>query len=486
MIAPNPFQQGAVITSIDPASDAYLMGLTSDAFVRPMDKEVILYLGDTLITDAESFHQVSSQIQPDETVRIETTKNVYHVKAGPDGHIGLDVKDAPTNNIRKGLDLEGGIQVFLQPEHEVDELILEEAVQSLKLRLNTYGLSDISVRKITNPDQYIVVEIAGSTQEEVKKLIGSQGKFEAKIGETLVLGATDIRFVSRDAQNSRVDECLPTGTSYLCSFVFNIIISPEAAQVFATETGKLDVVGTSLSKTIDFYLDDIMTTNLTISADLKGRAITQPSITGSELGPTEKDAYTNAQKEMNRLQTIIETGSLPVKLNIVRTSVISPKLGQEFVKNAILVGLLSILAVACVCYAFFRNLKIVIPMVLTMIIEVVFTLGLASFVNWQLDLAAIAGIVIATGTGVDDQIVIAREVIAGQKKGHAWTRQMERAFFIILAAYLVNSVALLPLWWAGAGLLKGFAFINLAGITIGVFLTRPAYAKLVEYLHNKN
>ncbi len=38
------------------------------------------------------------------------------------------------------------------------------------------------------------------------------------------------------------------------------------------------------------------------------------------------------------------------------------------------------------------------------------------------------------------------------------------------------------LLFAGAGLLKGFALTTIAGITIGAFISRPAYAALVEIL----
>ena len=49
-----------------------------------------------------------------------------------------------------------------------------------------------------------------------------------------------------------------------------------------------------------------------------------------------------------------------------------------------------------------------------------------------------------------------------------------------MLAYATIFVAMLPLVFAGAGLLKGFAITTLIGVTIGVFITRPAYSKFVE------
>ena len=101
-------------------------------------------------------------------------------------------------------------------------------------------------------------------------------------------------------------------------------------------------------------------------------------------------------------------------------------------------------------------------------------------IRWNVDLPSIAGILATIGTGVDQQIVILDEARTGR---HTSIKQrMKRAFAIILGAYFTALVALLPLLWAGAGLLKGFAVTTIIGITIGVLITRPAFAAIIEIL----
>jgi len=51
-----------------------------------------------------------------------------------------------------------------------------------------------------------------------------------------------------------------------------------------------------------------------------------------------------------------------------------------------------------------------------------------------------------------------------------------------MGAYFVSLVSLLPLWWAGAGLLRGFVFTTLIGITVGVLITRRAFADIVRMI----
>ena len=51
-----------------------------------------------------------------------------------------------------------------------------------------------------------------------------------------------------------------------------------------------------------------------------------------------------------------------------------------------------------------------------------------------------------------------------------------------MAAYFTTVVAMLPLLKAGAGMVKGFAWITIVGVTIGVLITRPTFASIVKIL----
>ena len=93
------------------------------------------------------------------------------------------------------------------------------------------------------------------------------------------------------------------------------------------------------------YLDDVLVDSLLISEDLKGRVTTQVQVQGSGSGTTREDALKSAKDSMNKLQTVLITGSLPYKLEIVKLDSISPALGKEFTKNIMLLGLIVIGAV---------------------------------------------------------------------------------------------------------------------------------------------
>ena len=165
----------------------------------------------------------------------------------------------------------------------------------------------------------------------------------------------------------------------------------------------------------------------------------------------------------------------------MKLDTISPSFGEEFLDNLILIGFLALLGVIAVIFFRYRKAKIVIPMALTLIAEVVLLLGFAALVGWNLDLAAIAGIILTIGTGVNHLVVITDETLAGGVTSD-WERGIKNAMFIIIGSYLTIAAAMIPLWWAGAGLLKGFALTTLAGVSFGVLITRPAYAAILEIL----
>lgn len=415
--------------------------------------------------------------------------------------IGLRVYPAPSTNIRKGLELQGGTRVLLQPAEKITKDDLDMLIANMEQRLNVYGLSDVVLRSAgdLSGNQFIVVEIAGANEEEVKELLAKQGKFEAKVGnKTVFRGGTDVTYVCRSADCAGIDPssgCGQVQGGWACRFRFSIALSPEAAQKQADATKDLSVVTRNelgeviskesqyLNETLNLFLDDKHVDTLNIAADLKGRPVTDIMISGSGLGRTQQEGIYNALENMKRLQTILVTGSLPVKLEIVKTDNISPILGEDFVKNAIFMGLVAVIAVSVIMFIRYRKWQLITPIIVTMLSEVLLLLGMAALIGWNLDLAAIAGIIIAVGTGVDHQILIADETLSREEEVYTnWKQKIKKAFFIIMGTYLTTMVAMIPLLFAGAGLLKGFALITMMGVSFGVFITRPAFAAVIEVL----
>lgn len=492
-----PFDTVEIITS----KDRYLLTLKPkiETIILPELEEVVVNVTREIYNEASGVYE---NVTVEEIVEQNKTKeNIIGIE-----DIGIEVNPAPFSNIRKGLDLEGGTRVILQPrldnidDSERDDTF-DTVIMSLKQRLNVYGLSDIKITETVDltGDKYILVEIPGVNQEGVKDLISSQGKFEAKINDQIVFsGGGDIRTVHRSADRAGIDPRFGCQRGqdggYFCRFYFGIILSLEAAERMAQVTRDINVVtvdeeGNLLSRDnqyleaqLKFFLDDVETNSLNVAADLKGRAVTDIQISGSGSGQTEQEAIVNTLRNMREMQTVLITGSLPVTIEIIKADTISPSLGREFLDNALLIGFISVIAVALIVFLIYRKISIVIPIIITIISELILILGFAASANWNLDLASIAAIIIVIGTGVDHLIIMTDETMKKTVESLSWLQKLKRAFGIIIVAGLTTSGAMIPLLFAGAGLLKGFALTTIVGVAIGVLVARPAYAAMIQIL----
>ncbi len=508
-INPNPFTKGVAIRTVTLNSTAYLAGMVSPSPNEvPMSRERITEINRIPVNSVAEFEDIVSNIPENTSLIIKTekskflffmaTKN-YVAKFTTKENLGLRIYDAPKSNILLGLDLQGGTRVVLQPETKLSSSDMEILLKNMQERLNVFGLSDTTIRSANDlsGNQFIIVEIAGANEEEVKELLAKQGKFEAKIGnETVFLGGRDITYVCRTAECSGIDPqygCRQASDGYSCRFRFSITLSKEAADRQATETGKLDIVYDTfgqayLSQDIDLYLDDSLVDSLRIGAELKGNPTTDIQISGSGVGRNRQEAIVETQKNMKRLQTILITGSLPVKLEIIKTDALSPSLGKEFLTNAIYIAIISELIVVLIVILRYKKVIISLPIITMITSEILLILGIASLLKQNIDIAGIAGIIVAIGTGVDDQIIITDEILGNENEEDeedrflTWAQRMKKAFFIVFVSFLATVAAMAPLLFAGAGLLKGFAITSLIGVANGVFITRSAFAEMMKIL----
>ncbi|MBU4308491.1 hypothetical protein L6278_01605 [Candidatus Parcubacteria bacterium] len=475
-------QKGVLIKSVESNSTAFEQGLRSGQVIISIDSKKVDSFEDFTKIIQEKFPS-AEKIKT--TIQTKQEEFILYDNQTPQ----IIVSDIPLTNLKMGLDLVGGSRALVQAqEKKLSTAEITELVDVIRNRLNVYGIADMNIRSVSDlsGENYVLIEIAGATPADLEKLISEQGKFEAKIANKTVFigGERDIASVGRDAQNARIEMCGKSNEGYACRFSFTVTLSGEAAKKHADVTDKLEVNSTSegnyLSEKLDLYVDDKLVDSLLIGESLKGQVTTQIAISGSSSGETEPDAYEAAQESMHNLQTILITGSLPYKLEIVKLDTISPTLGEEFSKSILTAGLIALLAVGIIVFIRYKNFKSSIALLITSISEIVIILGIAALVEWNLDLPSIAGILATIGTGIDSQIIILDE--SRQKEFISLKQRLKRAFSIILGAYFTALVALLPLLWAGAGLLKGFAITTIIGITTGVLITRPAFSDMVKMI----
>ncbi len=460
------------------------------------------------------------------TIKVETNKGHKFITAN--GTLQLETEKIGVTNLKFGLDIKGGVHAVVEP-NATDNGTLEQIISTLQTRINVYGLREASFRPVYHEGRgFVDISIAGGSGEELRQLIERQGKFEAKIpveisvfngtkikldrdysilleddklvvdnkkitvGEELELSG--IKFIFENIEDNRINltsyvftgkdivtvyfDPQRSGIQYTGSdyrWYFSIQLSGDGAQRFALVTQNLAVTGGYLESPINMYLDDNLIDSLLISSTLRGRAEPEISISGGAA------TFDDAESEKLRLQSILRSGALPTSISIVQLDTISPTLGSGFLQGAMLAGVAAIAGVSLVVLLRYRKLKIVIPLIVFSLSEVIIIFGIAVLIGWTIDIAAIAGIIAVVGTGVDSQIIIVDQAMRGEKV-LSLSERMKRAFFIIFGAAGTVIAAMLPLMVLGFGLLRGFAITTIIGVLAAVLITRPAFGVVIQRL----
>jgi preprotein translocase subunit SecD len=191
-------------------------------------------------------------------------------------------------------------------------------------------------------------------------------------------------------------------------------------------------------------------------------------------------------QEARDLSIDLRAGSLPAPLAFDQgtTFQLEPALADRFKTNAFFTGIIAVIVVSLVVFARYGDPRVAVPMVVTAMSEVVILLGFAAAISLPLDLSHIAGFIAVIGTGADDLIIIADEVMSegDVNSRRVFQNRFKKAFWVIGVAAATTIFAMGPLAVLSLGDLKGFAIITIIGVIIGVTITRPAYGDILRRL----
>lgn len=534
--------------------------------------DVINQIYSTVVTDSESLSRALKSVRAGDRVTMVVNGAPLGCAASADGSLGFSVKENKLETLKFGIDVEGGTRVLLNPAEKITKEQVAETVRTLENRINFYGLKEVRVN--TLGDNIIQIEMSGATGDDIRNFLAKQGKFEGKLSEVIrfvdgkgvirlgnrthdveinqneivlqgrnysanstflldgqnfevvsvnktfaVLYASlftgeDIVSVLTDAQNSRVS---PVGGG-LYEFSFGIQITREGAGRFARLTQGQPIVRSGSNSYIEpklvLFLDEKLITELNIVSTLAGQAVTTAVITGT--GPSLEEAG----REKLRLESTLRSGSLPVKIEIARVDTITQTAGRELINSTIFVALAAVIAVSAIVSYRYRDYKIVIPMIVISLSEIVIVVGMATsqilagvviavavligvlkrevmgavgwitliamimvsstiiISPWTIDIPVIAGLIAILGTGVNQMIIMTDQLF--REKGKPLLERHKSAMHIIWSSAAIVVFAMIPLLLGGIGSLKGFAIATIVGVLVGILVTRPAYVALIE------
>lgn len=164
------------------------------------------------------------------------------------------------------------------------------------------------------------------------------------------------------------------------------------------------------------------------------------------------------------LANVLKYGSLPLSFESSEAETVSATLGLTSLKAGLIAGAVGLALVLLYSLLYYRVLGLLTALSLILAGAMVYALLvlLGRYINYTLDLAGIAGLIIGIGTTADSFVVfferIKDEIREGRSFRSAVPRGWARARKTILSGNAVTFLAAAVLYFLAVGQVKGFAF----------------------------
>lgn len=197
---------------------------------------------------------------------------------------------------------------------------------------------------------------------------------------------------------------------------------------------------------------------------LDSRVVSAPEIQEAIPGGRTQITGRFTQQTATELANVLKYGSLPLSFESSEAETVSATLGLASLKAGLIAGAVGLAAVLLYSLLYYRVLGVLIALSLALAGAMVFAILvlLGRYINYTLDLAGIAGLIIGIGTTADSFVVfferIKDEIREGRSFRSAVPRGWARARKTIVSGNAVTFLAAAVLYFLAVGQVKGFAF----------------------------
>ena len=453
-----------------------------------------------------------------------------------------------------GLDLQGGASVTLQPEGTYDAKALDVALTIIRSRVDSIGVSEPEIIRqgdtvVVNlpgvEDQQRALDIVGrqgqlllrpvlqagtvntgtdTTLPGATTVVDSTLPAASGPGSTRRVAATTVPPTTSPTTVAATPDSAPSLAEILASQDAN---DPNATVVLLGKNGDVYSAGPAGASGLVFSNDaaaeinngtwsvvvgllngsageDIWNALSTrcfnkdetcptgqIAIVLDGEVISAPVVQQAIFtGGTVQISGSFTEAEARDLAKILEFGAVPVKFSVATVQTVSPTLGKDSLRAAIISGLVGVLLVMLFFFFYYRLLTIVV--ISGLVISGSLLWSVISYLSktngLALTLSGVAGIVVSIGVTVDSYVVfferLKDELVSGKTMRGAAQRSFTSAWRTILAADTVSFIGAIILWQLTVGSVRGFAFFlglsTLIDVFVAYLFTRPAILLLAR------
>jgi preprotein translocase subunit SecD len=425
-----------------------------------------------------------------------------------------------TESTQLGLDLQGGVSAQLEGSQtgggKVTRQEMEQSADLIRQRIDRLGVTEPDVR--VQSENQIVVQIPGvKNPEEVIRIIGST----AQLGFYQVLASDPS--LTEPPQVVAADEVAATRDEIRENLEGDDAYEKGKTKILFSETPSLqgdgiEVIGYIVNKEPDLTGDALKQNGANVEFDqTTGKRIVSLELTaegGRQMGELTQNMLADAaasgeparlaialdediqsaptvqeplgqnisisndglpnglpEDEAKQLETVLNTGALPVNMEVISQTTVGPTLGLSSLKSGLLASLVGFGLVLLLLLAIYRALGIVADVAL--LIYAFLLWGLIVIIPITVTLPGIAGIVLSIGVAADANVVIferiKEEVRRGKTPRSAIQAGYDKGFRAILDGNVTTLITAFILFALSSGSVRGFAVLLAIGVVLSMF-----------------
>ncbi len=224
------------------------------------------------------------------------------------------------------------------------------------------------------------------------------------------------------------------------------------------------VHGTVVQLSKDYYQQPVQIT-------LDGKEISAPRINAIFTSGSGIIEGNFTVQEARELSLLLNSGALPVPLEVIQSSRVEPTLGRDSVNRSLVAGIIGLLMLAFFMVAYYRlpgAIAVLALLYYTALVYAIFRL-----VPVTLTLAGVAGFILSIGMATDANVLTFERLKEELRSGKSLRAAVEagriRAFPSIFYSNLATILTAGILFWFGTGPVKGFAITLVMGIFASLF-----------------
>jgi preprotein translocase subunit SecD len=197
---------------------------------------------------------------------------------------------------------------------------------------------------------------------------------------------------------------------------------------------------------------------------LDGRVVSAPVINEPIYDRTTQIEGQFSQEEAQELAGVLRYGALPLSFSASEAQTVSATLGLASLEAGLIAGGVGLLLVFVYCLFYYRVLGVltILSLVLSGLIVYAVLILLGRWIGFTLDLAGVAGFIVAIGITADSFVIFFERLKDEMREGRTFRSAVPRGWVrarrTILSADGVSFLAAAVLYILAVGQVKGFAF----------------------------